>query len=144
MDGQYEPVRTQVDYLFECRTFSVLLRYEQHDRFLFAVTSGEVQIANARQARLIALRHNGRAFVYEEAALGAELVAWFVRVEQITATCYRDEVTIDVRGIPRHAWVDLVQRRRQLPPPRELASMRVSAQGVTWSSLAEDRLPGRD
>ena len=133
-DGQYQAVRTHSEHIFECRAFGVDISFDQSFTLPFEPEHPE----DARRVRLVEVAYGGRSFAPDQVSRAAALFASFAAVESVSATCYEDQVDIQVRGIPLHAWLELVRDRRQLPLPREGATLRITPRGVTWTSL-EDR-----
>jgi len=133
-DGQYQALGTRSEHIFQCRSFNVGISFDQ--AFTSPLNPGDPE--NARRVRLVDLKYESRSFAPGQVSRATSLFASFASIESVSATCYEDQIDIQVRGIPLQAWLDLVRDERQLPLPREGATLRVTPRGVTWTSV-EDR-----
>jgi hypothetical protein len=120
----YDAPTTEASFVFNCRGYSVSMRYVRHSD----TTQGD--IASARRMRLAGLSYNRRAFRSAQIVRGRQLFSSFAWINRVSGRCYREEVLIFVEGVSRQAWLDLVSGVRTHPLPTSLSTLRVGRRGV--------------
>ena len=127
-DGQYHPA-IEGTYSFECRTVRVALRYRQERVPLERVSS----LQETLRVTLLDLSVMGRNLPPSDLEAGREVFSSFAWVHRIDATCYGDELTIGVNGMPLIPFIASIDNRTETPELRT-RTIRLSESGIAETS----------
>ena len=125
-DGQYLPSRVKVNYEFDCRESRTKIAYLQLRRPLGSVGRDPQR---ALSVTLLDFTVTGRALPRASRVEVAALFRRLAWVEDISAECFRDIVTVAVRGMPLIPWAEFVMEKSPSRPRAELWTVEVGAKG---------------
>ena len=128
LDGHGPPALSESAHSFNCPNIRATVKYRQ-ERF----DPDSVRLENSLRVTLLELTVAGASLRPDQLASASELFRSFASVRDVSASCYRDTVTIDIRGMPLRPFIDAIRNDTPLPEV-QTRTLHLNASGLVTRS----------